>query len=132
MKQFEKYLYYTIYLIRHEGRVWYSEHRGRLWIASTVKDPHPEEIDELKNFYKTYYNDPNIKFPEHFPTGCLLGCVRVDDCLAQEEYRELYPDGESESPYVFVCSNPQQLPVVFPIRGQHKICTFFFIYPLFF
>ncbi|XP_050332480.1 activating signal cointegrator 1 [Bactrocera neohumeralis] len=106
---------------KHEGRVWYSEHRGRLWIASTVKDPHPEEIEELKNFYKTHYNDPSITFPEHYPTGCLLGCVRVDDCLAQEEYREIYPDGESESPYVFVCSNPQQLPVVFPVKGQHKI-----------
>ncbi|XP_004529628.1 activating signal cointegrator 1 [Ceratitis capitata] len=106
---------------KHEGRSWYSEHRGRLWIASTVKEPHPEEIEELKNFYKTHYNDPDIKFPEHYPTGCLLGCVRVDDCLAQEEYREMYPNGESESPYVFVCSSPELLPVVFPIKGQHKI-----------
>ncbi|XP_067639757.1 activating signal cointegrator 1 [Eurosta solidaginis] len=106
---------------KHEGRVWYSEHRGRLWIASTVKEPHPEEIEELKNFYKNHYNDPNIKFPEHYPTGCLLGCVRVDDCLAQEEYREVYPNGESDSPYVFVCSNPEALPVVFPIKGHHKI-----------
>jgi len=36
--------------------VWYSEHRGRLWIASTAKEPHPEEIKELENFYKKYYN----------------------------------------------------------------------------
>ncbi|XP_053949748.1 activating signal cointegrator 1 [Anastrepha ludens] len=106
---------------KHEGRVWYSEHRGRLWIASTVKDPHPEEIEELKNFYKNYYNDPDIQFPEHYPTGCLLGCVRVEDCLAQEDYREIYPNGESESPYVFICANPEKLPVVFPVKGQHKI-----------
>lgn len=41
---------------RHEGRVWYSEHRGRLWIASTAKEPRHEEIQELENFYKQYYN----------------------------------------------------------------------------
>ncbi|XP_011292639.2 activating signal cointegrator 1 [Musca domestica] len=106
---------------KHEGRVWYSEHRGRLWIASTAKEPRPEEIKELENFYRVFYNDPTIKFPEHYPTGCLLGCVKIDECLPQEEYQELYPGGESDSPYVFICSNPEQLPVVFPIKGQHKI-----------
>ncbi|XP_013108761.2 activating signal cointegrator 1 [Stomoxys calcitrans] len=106
---------------KHEGRVWYTEHRGRLWIASTAKEPRPEEIKEMEDFYKVYYNDPTIRFPEHYPTGCLLGCVKVDECLPQEEYQEVYPNGESDSPYVFICSNPEQLPVVFPIKGQHKI-----------
>lgn len=44
------------------------------------------------------------------------------DCLPQEEYRSIHPKGESESPYVFICSSPQELPVKFPIKGAHKIC----------
>ncbi|KAH8397807.1 hypothetical protein KR222_002247 [Zaprionus bogoriensis] len=87
---------------KHEGRVWYSEHRGRLWIASTAKEPHAEDIAHL----------------EH----SLLGCVHVDSCLPQEEYRELYPQGESDSPYVFVCTKPEQLPLLLPVQGEHKIC----------
>lgn len=35
-----------------------------------------------------------------------------------------YPDGESISPYVFICENPQELVVKFPIKGKHKICKF--------
>ena len=27
-------------------------------------------------------------FPEHYPSGCLLGCVDVEDCLPQTEYKE--------------------------------------------
>ncbi|XP_037937606.1 activating signal cointegrator 1 [Teleopsis dalmanni] len=106
---------------KHEGRIWYSEHRGRLWIASTAKEPKEDEIKEVEQFYMNYYNDKTIKFPKQYPTGCLLGCVIVDECLAQEEYRDIYPNGESESAFVFVCTNPQQLPVIFPIKGQHKI-----------
>ena len=58
------------------------------------------------------------------PTSCLLGCVDVVDVLPQEEYRDMYPDGESNSPYVFVCTNPQELLVKFPMQGQHKICKY--------
>ena len=46
------------------------------------------------------------------------------DVLPQEEYRDMYPDGESNSPYVFVCTNPQELLVKFPMQGQHKICKY--------
>ncbi len=42
--------------------------------------------------------------------------------LLQEDYRELYPRGESTSNYVFVCANPKELVVKFPMSGQHKIC----------
>ena len=66
----------------------------------------------------------NISFPLNLPTSCLLGCVDVEDVLPQEEYRDLYPKGESGSPYVFVCSNPQELLVKFPMQGQHKICKY--------
>ncbi|KAK3743126.1 hypothetical protein RRG08_063984 [Elysia crispata] len=106
---------------RHEGRTWYSAHRGRLWIAATVKKPEPEEIADLEHMYQGIYNEPGLKFPADYPTSCLLGCVIVDDCLRQDEYREKYPEGESASPYVFICSNPQQLLVKFPMKGQHKI-----------
>ncbi|CAF99915.1 unnamed protein product, partial [Tetraodon nigroviridis] len=29
---------------------------------------------------------------------------------------------ESASPFVFICTNPQELLVKFPIKGRHKIC----------
>ncbi|RUS85253.1 hypothetical protein EGW08_007014 [Elysia chlorotica] len=73
---------------RHEGRTWYSAHRGRLWIAATVKKPEAKEIAELEHMYRSIYNEPDLKFPADYPTGCLLGCVIVDDCLHQDEYRE--------------------------------------------
>ncbi|XP_020797841.1 activating signal cointegrator 1 [Drosophila serrata] len=106
---------------KHEGRVWYSEHRGRLWIASTSKEPHAEDIAHMEELYRVIYNDPNITFPSHYPTASLLGCVHVDSCLPQEEYRDIYPNGESDSPYVFVCSKPEQLNILLPVKGEHKI-----------
>ena len=74
------------------------------------------------NFVSTIIFTGNIIFPTNLPTSCLLGCVDVEDVLPQEEYREVYPEGESASPYVFVCTNPQELLVKFPMQGQHKIC----------
>ncbi|XP_031633586.1 activating signal cointegrator 1 [Contarinia nasturtii] len=106
---------------KHEGRSWYTSHRGRLWIAATAKSPDPEEVKIMENFYRKLYNDESIEFPKQYPTASLLGCVLVQDCLPQEEYRSIHPNGESESPYVFICSNPQELPVKFPVRGLHKI-----------
>lgn len=93
-----------------------------MWIASTVKEPLPEEIKQLENFYRTLYGKSDIEFPKNYPVGCLLGCVEVVDVLPQEEYRVQYPSGESESPYVFICENPHELFVKFPNKGQHKIC----------
>lgn len=106
---------------KHEGRTWYSSHRGRLWIASTAKEPTLDEIKEVEDFYKHHYKDKDIKFPSQYQSGSLLGCVLVDDVLPQEEYRKKFPDGESESPFVFICKNPKVLPVVFPNSGSHKI-----------
>ena len=60
-------------------------------------------------------------FPQFYPTSCLLGCVDVVDVLPQEEYRLQFPDGESESPYVFICENPQEMVIRFPMKGEHKI-----------
>jgi len=50
-----------------------------------------------------------------------LGCVDVEDILPQEEYRQLFNDGESSSPYVFIFKSPQELLSKFPMQGQHKI-----------
>ncbi|KAK3924882.1 Activating signal cointegrator 1 [Frankliniella fusca] len=105
----------------HEGRNWYTSHRGRLWIAAAAKEPDLQEIRTCENVIRTLKRDENIRFPEHYPTGCLLGCVTVTECLAQEEYRQKYPDGESDSPFVFICEDPLALPVRFPMQGQHKI-----------
>ncbi|XP_072038298.1 activating signal cointegrator 1-like isoform X2 [Amphiura filiformis] len=105
----------------HEGRTWYSSHRGRLWIASASKQPSPEEISEVENLHRLFHKEEHIEFPTHYPAGCLLGCVDMVDCLSQEQYRDQFPDGESSSPYVFIVENPQELVVRFPIKGKHKI-----------
>ncbi|XP_057690298.1 activating signal cointegrator 1 [Corythoichthys intestinalis] len=107
---------------RVEGRTWYTSHRGRLWIAAAAKKPTPEEIAEVEAMYCSIYNkDP--RFPSNYPTGCLLGCVNVTDCLSQDQFREQFPSTceESASPFVFICTNPQELVVKFPMKGKHKI-----------
>lgn len=102
----------------HEGRVWYSDFRGRLWIAAAAKQTTDEEIAEIEGFYE---NRPDVVLPPEYPVSCLLGCVDVVDCLSQEDYRIKYPNGDSAMPFVFICENPQELVVRFPIKGQHKI-----------
>lgn len=107
---------------KHEGRGWYTAHRGRLWIASTAKAADPETVKAIEDFYRKHYNDPDIEFPEHYPNAVLLGHVSLEDCLSQEEYQEKYPRGESDSPYVFICKDNEELPIRFPVSGEHKIC----------
>ncbi|KAG8184859.1 hypothetical protein JTE90_016204 [Oedothorax gibbosus] len=102
----------------HEGRVWYTSYRGRLWIHAAGKVPTKQEISELENFYSVR---TNRDFPKNYPPGCLLGCVDLVDCLPQEEYKTRYPDGVSASPYVFICENARELTIKFPMKGNHKI-----------
>ncbi|XP_067105193.1 activating signal cointegrator 1 isoform X1 [Osmerus mordax] len=107
---------------RVEGRTWYTSHRGRLWIAAAGKKATPQEITEVENMYRQIFKrDP--KFPKDYPTSCLLGCVNMTDCLTQEDYKEQFPNTceESASPFVFICTNPQELVVKFPMKGKHKI-----------
>ncbi|XP_063921558.1 activating signal cointegrator 1-like [Zophobas morio] len=106
---------------KHEGRTWKTNHRGRLWIAAAAKVPDDDEISALEIFYRQYYNDQSLKFPRDYPTSSLLGCVFVEDCLDQDTYRKRFPNGESNSPYVLICSNPIILPIFYPIIGKHKI-----------
>lgn len=103
----------------HEGRTWFTPHRGRLWIASTAKKPSQKDIEQIETFYKHLKGD--VEFPKQYPTGCLLGCVNVVDCLSQEEYISKYPQGENESPFIFICKDPIMMANHFPIKGQHKI-----------
>lgn len=105
----------------HEGRTWRTDHRGRLWIAAGSREPEDEEVLTCEQMYRELYDDPQLEFPKKYPTGCLLGCVFVDDCLEQSEYRRKYPNGESSSPYVLICSSPVILPIFYPMQGQHKI-----------
>ena len=44
--------YSLIVYFRHEGRSWYTPHRGRVWIAATAKVPEPEEIVEVEQQYR--------------------------------------------------------------------------------
>ena len=39
-------------LARHEGRTWYSSHRGRLWIAAAVMVPTPDEIQNAEHMFE--------------------------------------------------------------------------------
>ncbi|KFM64216.1 hypothetical protein X975_12951, partial [Stegodyphus mimosarum] len=104
---------------KHEGRIWYTSYRGRLWIHSAGKTPTQREITEIENLYRSIVG--NCAFPESYPTGCLLGCVDLVDCLPQEEYKIQFPYGEIASPYVLICEDAQQLTIKFPMTGKHKI-----------
>ncbi|CAH0552081.1 unnamed protein product [Brassicogethes aeneus] len=106
---------------QHEGRTWPTTHRGRLWIAAAAKPPEEDEMAALESFYREYYQDTKLKFPKDYPTSCLLGSVFVEDCMEQDAYKKKYPNGESNSPFVLICTNPIILPIFYPIAGQHKI-----------
>ena len=75
-------------LIRHEGRSWYTSHRGRLWIHAAAKQPDTETITELETFYRSRTND-ELDFPSEYPTSVLLGCVDVIDCLDREAAKKI-------------------------------------------
>eukprot|EP00741_Cyanophora_paradoxa_P013723 tig00020710_g13246.t1 len=116
---------------RVEGRGWPTPHRGTLWIASTVKEADPEEVRDVEGYYSALARRagrPPPAFPEAYPSGVLLGCVDVTDCLSHEQWTARLEAGdcaswpeENDSRYVFVCERRRRLPVPFPVRGQHKI-----------
>lgn len=64
-----------------EGRSWYTSHRGRLWIASTSKQPSSETIKALE----THYQETTgvSAFPTSYPTASLLGCVNIKDVVQE-------------------------------------------------
>ncbi|XP_073922291.1 activating signal cointegrator 1 isoform X2 [Castor canadensis] len=74
---------------RVEGRSWYTPHRGRLWIAATGKKPSPQEVSELQATYRLLHGK-DVEFPNDYPSGCLLGCVDLIDCLSQKQFKEQF------------------------------------------
>jgi len=108
---------------RHEGRNWYTSHRGPLWIASTPRNVDANVIEEMENVYRHLRGDSvGLQFPTRYRTGALLGRVNVIDCLPQEQYREKFPDGEIEDSFVLICDHFATLPVPYMINSQqHKI-----------
>ena len=104
---------------RIEGRAWYTTHRGRLWIASTARNPTEDEISSVENIYRVLHGD--IEFPDSYPTSTLLGCVNLKDCLLKEDYNSLPLKDENDSPYGFVCEDAHFLKLIVPIKGMHKI-----------
>lgn len=47
---------WLIAFFRHEGRSWYTPHRGRLWIAATAKPPTPQETADVEQQYRYLLN----------------------------------------------------------------------------
>ncbi|GMH43356.1 hypothetical protein BSKO_11278 [Bryopsis sp. KO-2023] len=113
---------------RIEGRSWTTKLRGRLWIHATQKVPKREEIDELETFYRTLFEmlGQEVVFPEHYPSGVLLGSVEVVDCMKAEEVKNW--DGLAETlklevlcPMCFLCENPRKLVLPQKMRGYQGI-----------
>jgi len=54
--EFQPYASYLVAGIKiHEGRTWYSSHRGRLWIHAASKQPTEQEVEDLQTFYRHIY-----------------------------------------------------------------------------
>ena len=69
-----------------EGREWPTAHRGRLWIASTIRACDPAEAEEMRAEYEERVSrgeQEALPWPEHFPASMLLGCIDVTDCIDQ-------------------------------------------------
>ena len=113
---------------RVEGRGWPTRHRGRLWIASTAKEPEEADVAAVEQQYVARHASRHARggpnFPAEYPPSALLGCVRLRDCLAHDDYAAAHPDGEeNESAYLFMCDRPRTLRLPVRISGQHKIWT---------
>jgi activating signal cointegrator 1 len=108
---------------RAEGRSWYSDIRGLLWIASGSRKPRADEIESVQYEYISRYGISDEDFPVEYPCSVLLGCVNVDNILSNSEYREFFGDEaeDNQSAFIFVCSNPRILPFPIPISGEHKL-----------
>lgn len=42
--------------------------------------------ENLSNPFVVFYLD--LEFPNDYPSGCLLGCVDLIDCLSQKQFQE--------------------------------------------
>ncbi|XP_028770669.1 uncharacterized protein LOC114728026 isoform X2 [Neltuma alba] len=114
---------------RIEGRSWPAPVRGRLWIHAASKVPDESTIRAMEYFYREIYavnGITDIKFPEHYPTSRLLGCVEVVGCLRQEELAcwGKVPESvrlEAQTNYCWLCEHPQKLLIPFEMRGYQGV-----------
>ncbi|CCD13484.1 unnamed protein product [Trypanosoma congolense IL3000] len=104
----------------HEGRVWSTDYRGRLWIHAASSQPH--DIEEVEKRYAKF-SAPHQKFPKHYPTRVLLGYVYLMDCMDRETYERTYTpeQRQEESPFSFICAVGKALPFPLPMSGDHKL-----------
>ncbi|XP_026434815.1 uncharacterized protein LOC113332491 [Papaver somniferum] len=110
---------------RIEGRSWPAPIRGRLWIHAAGKVPDQETIKAMEDFYREIYKVNGVgelKFPEHYPTSRLLGCIDVVGCLRRNEVEcwQEVPEGvrlEAQTDFCWLCENPQRLLIPFEMRG---------------
>ncbi|KAL7671259.1 hypothetical protein ACOME3_006160 [Neoechinorhynchus agilis] len=87
---------------KEEYRKWYTDHRGRLWIhASASHKPDATEIAQVEYHFSSQMEIP-ISMPREYPLGCIVGCVRVSDCVLCDE-------ADEDSGYAIVCECPLQL-----------------------
>ncbi|KAI3964554.1 hypothetical protein MKW92_012314 [Papaver armeniacum] len=93
---------------------------GRSWPS-----PIRETIKAMEDFYREIYKVNGVeelKFPEHYPTSRLLGCVDVVGCLRRNEVEswQEVPEGvrlEAQTDFCWLCENPQRLLIPFEMRG---------------
>ncbi|KPI90670.1 hypothetical protein ABL78_0266 [Leptomonas seymouri] len=107
---------------RHEGRVWGTNYRGRLWIHAAAAQP--INVEEVEAHYAQFMA-PGQVFPRHYPTKALVGYVYVVDCMDRETYEGAFKPDErqEESPYSFICVEPKSLLFPLPMTGHHKLFT---------
>ncbi|XP_026429692.1 activating signal cointegrator 1-like isoform X1 [Papaver somniferum] len=99
--------------------------RGRLWIHAAGKVPDQETIKAMEDFYREIYRVNGVeelKFPEHYPTSRLLGCIDVVGCLTRNEVEcwQEVPEGvrlEAQTDLCWLCENPQRVLIPFEMRG---------------
>jgi len=118
---------------RAEGRAWKHAHRGRLWIHAAAKPPETEQIDMLEGTYRSLYDSQGVAIPQMpsecggYPTSALIGCIDVEACFPQDEYRAVLksnpsmPAEDNDSEFIFWCLRPRRLIVPVKMGGDHKI-----------
>jgi len=118
---------------RAEGRNWKTDHRGRLWIHAASKQPDQLEVDTLEQQYRSIYEARGIPTPPlpsqsgGYPTSALLGCVDVEECWNNAQYKEVLtanpsmPQEENGSEHIFWCLRPRRLVVPLRMGGEHMI-----------
>ncbi len=70
--------------------------------------------------------DDSSQFPASYPSGCLLGCVDVVECLSQEEYREQVHAATSAVSVcvcVYYSLNPRPYVLIQCGLGSRLLCT---------